>query len=111
MQFLVDNGANINIIPVTSSNKESSECKLYAEDGVEIEILAQNFVIAKTTKEILGADFLNKYNLLIDLNNNQLTGGKTKFYAKAEVFSINFNINTLNKTLIFKTYFRNNPIF
>lgn len=66
---------------------------------------------AKTTKEILGADFLNKYNLLIDLNNKQQTGGKTKIYMKAEIFSINFNINTLNKTLIFKTYFRSNPIF
>ncbi|GFW84476.1 hypothetical protein TNCV_212801 [Trichonephila clavipes] len=39
------------------------------------------FIIAKVSKGILGADFLNKFNLLIDIRNKQLIDGITNLHV------------------------------
>ncbi|GBO39378.1 Uncharacterized protein K02A2.6 [Araneus ventricosus] len=78
---LVDSGADVSIIPATSQNKKKAEYLLYAANGTEIStygIKVLNlglglrrefqfpFIIADVTKGILGADFLQKVNLLVD---------------------------------------------
>ncbi|GFW36280.1 transposon Tf2-6 polyprotein [Trichonephila clavipes] len=40
------------------------------------------FIIAKVDKGIMGADFLNKFNLLIDIRNKQLIDGITNLHVK-----------------------------
>ncbi|GFY09724.1 transposable element Tcb1 transposase [Trichonephila clavipes] len=87
LHFPVDSGADCSIIPATSKNKQPSDYKLFAANGTEIPaygIKVLNidlglrreflfpFIIAKVSKGILGADFLNKPNLLIDIRNKQL---------------------------------------
>ncbi|GFX73369.1 transposon Ty3-G Gag-Pol polyprotein [Trichonephila clavipes] len=70
---------------------------LYAANGSEIptfghKILTLNlglrcefqfpFIIAKVDKGIIGADFLNKFNLLIDIQNKQLMDGITNLHVQ-----------------------------
>ncbi|GFT97065.1 hypothetical protein TNCV_176971 [Trichonephila clavipes] len=96
LHFLVDSGADCSIIPATSKNKQPSDYKLFAANGTEIptyEIKVLNidlglrreflfpFIIAKVSKGILGADFLNKFNLLIDIRNKQLIDGITNLHV------------------------------
>ncbi|GFT68390.1 hypothetical protein TNCV_659811 [Trichonephila clavipes] len=96
LHFLVDSGADCSIIPATSKNKQPSDYKLFAANGTEIPtygIKVLNidlglrreflfpFIIAKVSKGILGADFLNKFNLLIDIRNKQLIDGITNLHV------------------------------
>ncbi|GFU22682.1 hypothetical protein TNCV_762621 [Trichonephila clavipes] len=96
LHFLVDSGADCSIIPATSKNKQPSDYKLFAANGTEIPtygIKVLNidlglrreflfpFIIAKVSKGILGADFLNKFNLLIDIRNKQLIYGITNLHV------------------------------
>ncbi|GFV99971.1 hypothetical protein TNCV_3567621 [Trichonephila clavipes] len=93
-----------NEMAVAKSNQETFEAyKLYAANGSEIptfghKILTLNlglrrefqfpFIIAKVDKGIIGADFLKKFNLLIDIRNKQLTDGITNLHVKRESYSI-----------------------
>ena len=88
--FLVDTGANVSIIPVTSRIKrvsESADYKLYAANGSEIKTYGTKtlvlnlkmrrpyrwtFILADVKQPILGADFLTHHRLLVDLNNRRL---------------------------------------
>ncbi|GFW64996.1 transposon Ty3-G Gag-Pol polyprotein [Trichonephila clavipes] len=103
LHFLVDSGADCSIIPATSKNKQPSDYKLFAANGTEIPtygIKVLNidlglrreflfpFIIAKVSKGILGADFLNKFNLLIDIRNKQLIDGITNLHVTGEISSI-----------------------
>ncbi|GFX08514.1 retrovirus-related Pol polyprotein from transposon 297 [Trichonephila clavipes] len=96
LHFLVDSGADCSIIPATSKNKQPSDYKLFEANGTEIPtygIKVLNidlgsrreflfpFIIAKVSKGILGADFLNKFNLLIDIRNKQLIDGITNLHV------------------------------
>ncbi|GFX13471.1 hypothetical protein TNCV_2192251 [Trichonephila clavipes] len=96
LHFLADSGADCSIIPATSKNKQPPDYKLFAANGTEIptygikvlnidlglrrEFLCP-FKIAKVCKGILGADFLNKFNLLIDIRNKQLIDGITNLHV------------------------------
>ncbi|GFX99000.1 transposon Ty3-G Gag-Pol polyprotein [Trichonephila clavipes] len=91
-QFLVDSGADVSILPWTKTKGEcqASQYKLYAANGTEIptyglKILTLDlglrrpfqwpFIIAKVERGIIGADFLQKFQLLIDLHNRKLIDG------------------------------------
>lgn len=91
-QFLVDSGADVSIIPPTKTDTKTCEYKLYAANGTEIptygiKILTLDlgfrrpfqwpFVVAKISRGILGADFLNNFKLLIDIHNKKLIDGVT----------------------------------
>ncbi|GBM65144.1 hypothetical protein AVEN_185784-1 [Araneus ventricosus] len=84
LRFLVDSGADLSIIPATSNHKICNSFKLYAANGTVIPILGFKiltldlglrrsfqfpFVIAKVDRAILGADFLTKFQLIIDMHN------------------------------------------
>ncbi|GFW35759.1 transposon Ty3-I Gag-Pol polyprotein [Trichonephila clavipes] len=115
-QFLVDSGADVSILPWTKSKGEcqASQYKLYAANGTEIptyglKILTLylglrrpfqwSFIIAKVKRGIIGADFLKKFQLLIDLHNRKLIDGVTNLSIKGEVATIqeNNDLTTVNR--------------
>ncbi|GBM64848.1 hypothetical protein AVEN_157103-1 [Araneus ventricosus] len=84
LRFLVDSGAELSIIPATANHKICNSFKLYAANGTVIptfgfKILTLDlglrrsfqfpFVIAKVDRAILDADFLTKFQLIIDMHN------------------------------------------
>ncbi|GFW38173.1 transposon Ty3-G Gag-Pol polyprotein [Trichonephila clavipes] len=115
-QFLVDSGADVSILPWTKTKGEcqASQYKLYAANGTEIptyglKILTLDlglrrpfqwpFIIAKVKRGIIGADFLQKFQLLIDLHNRKLIDGVTNLSIKGEVATIqeNNDLSTVNR--------------
>ncbi|GFW94937.1 transposon Tf2-6 polyprotein [Trichonephila clavipes] len=115
-QFLVDSGADVSILPWTKTKGEcqASQYKLYAANGTEIptyclKILMLDlglrrpfqwpFIIAKVERGIIGADFLQKFQLLIDLHNRKLIDGVTNLSIKGEVATIqeNNDLSTVNR--------------
>ncbi|GFV96916.1 hypothetical protein TNCV_4351291 [Trichonephila clavipes] len=115
-QFLVDSGADVSILPWTKTKGEcqDSKYKLYAANGTEIptfglKILTLDlglrrpfqwpFIIAKVERGIIGADFLQKFQLLIDLHNRKLIDGVTNLSIKGEVATIqeNNDLSTVNR--------------
>ncbi|GFS92358.1 hypothetical protein TNCV_411131 [Trichonephila clavipes] len=114
--FLVDSGADVSILPWTKTKGEcqASQYKLNAANGTEIptyglKILTLDlglrrpfqwpFIIAKVKRGIIGADFLRKFQLLIDLHNRKLIDGVTNLSIKGEVATIQENnyLSTVNR--------------
>ncbi|GFW99422.1 transposon Tf2-9 polyprotein [Trichonephila clavipes] len=115
-QFLVDSGADVSILPWTKTKGEcqASQYKVYAANGTEIptyglKILTLDlglrrsfqwpFIIANVKRGIIGADFLQKFQLLIDLHNRKLIDGVTNLSIKGEVATIqeNNDLSTVNR--------------
>ncbi|GFW90771.1 transposon Ty3-G Gag-Pol polyprotein [Trichonephila clavipes] len=115
-QFLVDSGEDVSILPWTKKKGEcqASQYKLYTANGTEIptyglKILTLDlglrrpfqwpFIIAKVKRGIIGADFLKKFQLLIDLHNRKLIDGVTNLSIKGEVATIqeNNDLSTVNR--------------
>lgn len=91
-RFLIDTGANISILPRTKKSIRASDYKLYAANGSEINTYGETtleldlglrrpyrwtFIIADVRQPILGADFLSKHNLLVDIRQKKLVDGVT----------------------------------
>ncbi|GBN06881.1 hypothetical protein AVEN_33978-1 [Araneus ventricosus] len=59
------------------------------------------FIIADVTKGILGADFLHKYNLLVDINKKKLIDGITDLFVLGDITAISSDnvISTSNLLL------------
>ncbi|GFX70239.1 hypothetical protein TNCV_4616761 [Trichonephila clavipes] len=93
---------------------QASQYKLYAANGNEIptyglKILTLDlglrrpfqwpFIIAKVKRGIIGADFLQKFQLLIDLHNRKLIDGVTNLSIKGEVATIqeSNDLSTVNR--------------
>ncbi|GBM55290.1 Transposon Ty3-G Gag-Pol polyprotein [Araneus ventricosus] len=111
-----NSGADVSIIPATSQNKKKAEYLLYAANGTEISTYGIKmlnldlglrrdfqfpFIIADVTKGILGADFLHKYNLLVDINKKKLIDGITNLFVLDDITatSIDNVVSTLNKSI------------
>ncbi|GBN81465.1 Transposon Ty3-I Gag-Pol polyprotein [Araneus ventricosus] len=116
LHFLVDSGADVSINPATSQNKKKAEYLLYAANGTEISTYGIKmlnldlglrrdfqfpFIIADVTKGISGADFLQKYNLLVDINKKKLIDGITNLFVLGDITAISSDnvISTLNKSI------------
>ena len=114
LRFLVDSGADVSLIPATHRNKTVDDFKLYAANGTEIpaygiKVLNLNlglrrefkfpFILAKVDKAIIGADFLNKFKLLIDIHNKTLIDGITKLSVRHHITTVSTNdiVSTLDK--------------
>lgn len=92
-RFLVDTGANISAIPKRGSKlKTDNTYKIYAANGTLIRTYGDKtltldlgmrrpyrwtFIVADITQPILGADFLEKHNILVDIRNKRLIDGTT----------------------------------
>ncbi|GBN10790.1 hypothetical protein AVEN_205027-1 [Araneus ventricosus] len=88
LRFLVDSGADVSLIPANFQTAQPCSCSLYAANGTEIptygvktltldlglrRAFQWNFIMAKVSRGIIGADFLNQFQLLIDIHNRKLT--------------------------------------
>lgn len=104
LRFLIDTGANVSVLPVRSVPKSdtNSNCSytLYAANGTEIKTFGiktltlnfnlrrpfkWTFIIADVKQAIIGADFLIKHKLLVDLSNKKLLDQTTNLSVIAEI--------------------------
>lgn len=101
--FLIDTGANISVIPVTKKQKLSTSCsdyKLFAANNTQIKTYGTRtfnvnlnlrrpyrwtFVIADVSQPILGADFLEHHNLIVDLRAKKLIDKQTNLLTFARI--------------------------
>lgn len=94
MHFLIDSGADVSVIPKTfqSVNTKPTNVQLYAANGSPISIYGEvllklnlnlrrefvwKFLIADVNQAIIGADFINHFDLLINLREKCLHDRKT----------------------------------
>ena len=94
--FLVDTGAEVSVIPMTQQLKHkghvtSKSPALHAANGSTIKTYGSmsttlhfqgcrfpaNIIIADVKRPLLGADFLRRHHLLVDLNNRRLVDAKS----------------------------------
>lgn len=101
ISFLIDTGADLSIIPPNSKEcKNISEYKLYAANGTTIKTYGSKlmtinlglrrefqwpFLIADVTKPIIGADFLQYYDLAVDLRRKRLIDNVTQLQIECIV--------------------------
>lgn len=93
--FLIDTGAQVSLIPATQKDKgrptTTDSPKLSAANGTAIpsygiqkstlsfnrRLFTATLIIADVRRPILGADFLRRHNLLVDLRGQRLIDAKT----------------------------------
>lgn len=117
----MDSGADVSLIPVTTAGTTPCSYTLYAANGTEIPTYGVRtlnldlglrrqfqwpFIVAKVSRGIIGADFLNQFHLLIDIHNKKLIDGVTQLSVKGAIRSISDEhiISTLNNDLKSKFY-------
>ena len=96
LRFLVDTGAQVSVVPPSPADRKCPQSGLTLQ-AVPIRTYGTRsltlnldlhctfhwvFVIAKTTTPILGADFLQHFQLLVDLRYNLLTATATNLVVK-----------------------------
>ncbi|XP_034195133.2 uncharacterized protein LOC117611287 [Osmia lignaria lignaria] len=105
LRFLIDIGADNSALPHRSAKREStpSDFKIYAANGTVIQTYGTTrlvlnlglrrpflweFIVANIQQPIIGADFLRKHGLLVDLRNRKLIDGLTKLHTVEQVSTI-----------------------
>lgn len=101
-RFLIDTGADISIIPAVTFHKfkQPDSRFLYAANGTPIKTYGLQlhridfhlrrpfdfeFIVADVTHPIIGADFLSKFGLLVDLKNRQLSTTFKGYFAENSI--------------------------
>ena len=94
LRFLVDTGAQVSVIPPTYTERRNRRADLvlqavndtnistYGTRSLTLDLGLRRsfrwvFVIADVATPILGADFLRRYNLLVDIRHNRLSDAVT----------------------------------
>lgn len=117
IRYLVDTGAEVSVVPkrlVGKSTSEQSSHVLFAANNSPINTYGNKlllldlklrrafkwiFIIADVAKPIIGADFLNFYNLLPDLRNRRLVDAQTLLSVPGQVVQCSTpQITTVAKT-------------
>ena len=84
--FLIDSGADVSVLPLTSSSSLPASGALVAANGTKINtfgaktltlnfgafVVEHAFLLAEVPRPILGSDFFAKHGLLIDVRQRQL---------------------------------------
>lgn len=100
LKFLIDTGADISVVPYTSFKfaPEDTDHRLVAANGTSIRTygnrhikvnlgfrreFVHNFTVASVSRPIIGADFLSKFGLLVDLRNRKLKDTLTTIMVDA----------------------------
>ena len=103
--FLIDTGADVSVIPPSYKDRFSpSKTTLFAANGSVIKTYGEKsliinlglrrafnwtFLIADVTRAIIGADFIRKFGLLIDLKGNRLIDSTTQLKVKTNTTPVN----------------------
>lgn len=98
-RYLIDSGANVSVVPVRWKNtKQSNDLVLYAANGTTIKTygkitltldlgllrpLRATFIEADVKQHIIGADFLQHHQLLIDIHGKKIIEKKSNRTATA----------------------------
>lgn len=102
LRFLIDTGADISVIPPlpNESRRPPGKLKLFAANGSSIDTFGEKlitvdlglrrkfqwpFVISSVSHPIIGADFLHKFSLLVDIKNRRLIDSITQLSAVGRV--------------------------
>lgn len=93
IQFLIDTGSDVSILPCKPKTKQANNLKLFAANNTTIDTYGErtitinlnlrrlfqwSFILADTEKAIIGADFLHNFNLLVDIRHHRLIDNITK---------------------------------
>lgn len=116
--FLIDTGANISVLPPRQGQKmKPLEFQLYAanntviptygEKSMELDLNLRRpfkwrFIVAKVSKPIIGADFLQHHQLIVDIKNRRLIDGKTNLSSQSFVQAT--NLPTIRSIDVQQTY-------
>ncbi|KAK2575352.1 hypothetical protein KPH14_000825 [Odynerus spinipes] len=118
-RFLVDTGAEVSVIPPpTRQRATASRFKLYAANGTAIDTYGDRlitvnlglrrpfmwrFIVAKVPKAIIGADFLYRYNLLVDIRNKRLIDNTTRLSQQGRIGRTSItSLSTIDKKCPFQ---------
>lgn len=102
LKFLIDTGADISVVPYSSfkfaqedTNKRlvaanGSAIKTYGNHRIKVNLglrreFVHNFTVASVTRPIIGADFLAKFGIVVDLYNRKLRDSLTTLTVNAIV--------------------------
>lgn len=100
--FLIDTGADVSVIPhhyfgkikkdsgFTLSAANGSTINTFGTKLLEVSLglrrtFTHTFMLASVDKPIVGADFLVKFNLVVDLSNQRLLDSHTSLWSKASI--------------------------
>lgn len=98
LRFLVDTGAEVSVVPPSHTDKPhaSNGLQLQAANNTSIRTFGRRsltldlglrrnfrwvFIVADVKHPILGADFLSRYNLLVDMRHSKLTDSLTQLHV------------------------------
>lgn len=120
MRYLIDTGADISVLPrsvlfyAVRSHGVPLQLKLFAANGTPIKTYGEKhtvvdlglcrsfswrFLVADVTMAILGADFLERYQLLVDLSNKRLIDTSTGLHLPGRINKSNVpTISTIDST-------------
>lgn len=114
LHFLIDTGANVSVLPALKTEKRKQEPTnhLYAANGSTIPSYGErsmvlniglrrpfrwNFVIAEVKRPILGADFLHKHKLTVDIHGRKLIDKQTTLSVGGNVtLATDCSVNTVD---------------
>ena len=98
MRFLIDTGAEVSILPASASHRSLPPAlHLYAANGTKIPVFKRKtmlvelnlrrsfewtFYVAAVSQALLGADFLDHFGLLVDVQNRRLVDPLTSLAAR-----------------------------
>ncbi|ENN81221.1 hypothetical protein YQE_02360, partial [Dendroctonus ponderosae] len=127
IRFLIDSGSDVSLIPKRIGDQsQASNFSLYAANNTEIRTygtrnlsislgLRRNFtwsfIIADTDHAIIGADFINKFKLLIDLLANKVIDSETRTTVNGRLTSGTTSILTPSQTCKYYAILKQYPQF
>lgn len=100
LQFLIDTGAEISVIPriYSLANRRDTQARLTAANGTQIATFGEKlinvdlglrrtfphvFTVASVTRPIIGADFLEKFDLIVDIRKRKVLDRTTDLSVNA----------------------------
>ena len=100
--YLVNTGSTVSVLPPQTDSSPLPGCSLTTANGSSIAIYGEEsvslvlscrhtfrwiFVVAQVTQPILGSDFLEHLNILVDLRNRHLNNGTTSICSSGRLAS------------------------
>ena len=119
LRYLVDTGAEVSLVPASSEDRQHQRrgYSLQAANGTSISTYGERsltldlglrrafqwiFIIADVHQPILGADFLQHFNLSVDLHHGCIVDGTTKLSSQG-------NVSPRLNTIAFSIFDRTSP--